>query len=214
MRRPVGYPRPASSLKPSAEPSSNHGPVTSWPGLPLRIPLGSVKDTPSGQRYGRGRHDRRRPVRGTSACAWNIAVRTRGVFTHRDDFQKPACAERGLVRTGTAPIISESAVAWTFLVITPATVGREESLSASSPQRPICSRRRPYIPAAVPAQWLRLLILGNPDITATSHSGGDNDLAAGQTFLLSRDTFRAVRAVADKALIDKQMTVLPVAYRG
>ena len=67
------------------------------------------------------------PVRGTSADAWNIAVRTRGVFTHRDDFQKPACAERGLVRT--APIISESAVAWTFLVITPATVGREESLS-------------------------------------------------------------------------------------
>ena len=67
------------------------------------------------------------PVRGTSADAWNIAVRTRGVFTHRDDFQKLACAERGLVRTGTAPIISESAVAWTFLVITPATVGREES---------------------------------------------------------------------------------------
>ena len=30
---------------------------------------------------------------------WNNAVRTRGVFTHRDDFQKPACAERGLVRT-------------------------------------------------------------------------------------------------------------------
>ena len=64
--------------------------------------------SPSGQRYGRGRHDRRRPVRGTSACAWNIArpwniaVRTRGVFTHRDDFQKPACAERGLVRTGIA----------------------------------------------------------------------------------------------------------------
>ena len=40
-----------------------------------------------------------RPVRGTSADAWNIAVRTRGVFTHRDDFQKPACVERGLVRT-------------------------------------------------------------------------------------------------------------------
>ena len=27
------------------------------------------------------------------------AVRTRGVFTHRDDFGKPACVERGLVRT-------------------------------------------------------------------------------------------------------------------
>ena len=67
--------------------------------------------------------------RGTPTGAWNNAVRTRGVSTHRDDFQKPACAERGLVRTGTAPIISESAVAWTFLVITSATVGREESLS-------------------------------------------------------------------------------------
>ena len=31
---------------------------------------------------------------------WNNAVRTRGVFTHRNDFLKPACAERGLVRTG------------------------------------------------------------------------------------------------------------------
>ena len=70
---------------------------------------------------------RRRPARGTSASAWNIAVRTRGVFTHRDDFQKPACAERGLVRTGTAPITSESAVIWTFRAIIPATVGREES---------------------------------------------------------------------------------------
>ena len=32
--------------------------------------------------------------------AWNIAVRTWGVFTHRMYSQKPACAERGLVRTG------------------------------------------------------------------------------------------------------------------
>ena len=121
-------------------------------GLSLRIPTGSVKDTPSGQRYGRGRHDRRRPVRGTSACAWNIAVRTRGVFTHRDDFQKPACAERGLVRTGTAPIISESAVAWTFLVITPATVGREESHGrAPRSARPVAAGYR-NTPAAVPAQ--------------------------------------------------------------
>ena len=44
---------------------------------------------------------RRSPVRGTSAGAWNIAVRTRGVFTHRDDFLMPACAERVLVRTAT-----------------------------------------------------------------------------------------------------------------
>ena len=84
---------------------------------------------------------RRRPARGTSAGAWNNAVRTRGVSTHRDDFQKPACAERGLVRTGTAPITPESAVIWTFRAITPATVGREESPSANSPQRQICSRR-------------------------------------------------------------------------
>ena len=61
-------------------------------------------------------------------------MRTRGVFTHRDDFQKPACAERGLVRT--APIISESAVAWTFLVITLATVGREESPTGELPAAP------------------------------------------------------------------------------
>ena len=72
---------------------------------------------------------RRRPARGTSASAWNNAVRTRGVSTHRDDFQKPPCAERGLVRTGTAPITSESAVIWTFRAITPAAVGREESPS-------------------------------------------------------------------------------------
>ena len=45
--------------KPFPEPSPNHGPVTSWPGLPLRIPSGSVKVTPSRQRSGRGRHDRR-----------------------------------------------------------------------------------------------------------------------------------------------------------
>ena len=38
---------------------------------------------------------------GISSGAWNIAVRTRGVFTHRDDFLEPACVERGLVRTGT-----------------------------------------------------------------------------------------------------------------
>ena len=31
---------------------------------------------------------------------WNNAVRTRGVFTHRDVFLMSACAERGLVRTG------------------------------------------------------------------------------------------------------------------
>ena len=74
-----------------------------WAGATAAIsPPSSPTPSPSGQLSGRGRHDRRRPVCGTSACAWNIAVRTRGVFTHRDDFQKPACAERGLVRTGIA----------------------------------------------------------------------------------------------------------------
>lgn len=38
------------------------------------------------------------------ADAWNIAVRTRGIFTHRAGFQKPACAERGLARTANQPL--------------------------------------------------------------------------------------------------------------
>ena len=38
------------------------------------------------------------------ADARDIAVRTRGVFTHRAVFQKPACAERGLVRTASQPV--------------------------------------------------------------------------------------------------------------
>ena len=70
---------------------------------------------------------RRRPVRGTLrrrgisadawnlAAPWNIAVRTRGVFTHHDDFQKPACAEWGLVRT---VIGSDQAAVPRFLTIT------------------------------------------------------------------------------------------------
>ena len=45
--------------KPFPEPSPNHGPVTSWPGLPPRIPSGSVKGAPSRGRSGRGRCDRR-----------------------------------------------------------------------------------------------------------------------------------------------------------
>ena len=43
------------------------------------------------------------PTCGTSAEAWNIAVRTMGVFTHRDNFQRLACAERSLVRTANQP---------------------------------------------------------------------------------------------------------------
>ena len=38
--------------------------------------------------------------------AWNIAVRTRGVFTHRAGFLKPACAKRGLVRTANQPFLT------------------------------------------------------------------------------------------------------------
>ena len=38
------------------------------------------------------------------ADAWDIAVRTRGIFTHRAVFQKPACVERGLVRTASQPV--------------------------------------------------------------------------------------------------------------
>ena len=44
------------------------------------------------------------PTCGTSAEAWNIAVRTRGVVTHRAGFQKLACAERSLVRTANQPL--------------------------------------------------------------------------------------------------------------
>ena len=68
-------------------PSSNHSPV---PGPELPLACTVTIST------------RLRPVRGTSANAWNTAVRTRGVFTHRDDFQKSACVEKGLVRTGTS----------------------------------------------------------------------------------------------------------------
>ena len=39
---------------------------------------------------------------------------------------------------------------WTKSRITRATVGREEGLHQSPPQRSICSRRRSFIPAAVP----------------------------------------------------------------
>ena len=53
----------------------------------------------------------------------------------------------------------------------------------SSPQRPSCSRRRPCIPAAVPAQWRRLLIFGNPDITVHGMFQWKLPLAERPTFL-------------------------------
>ena len=158
---------------------------------------------------------RRCPARGTSAGAWNIAVRTRGVFTHRDDFQKPACAERGLVRTGTAPITSESAVIWTFRAITPATVGREESPSVSSQQRPICSR--------LDRTFRRRCRLNSPACCSRQARYYRHftcrrrlPLAARLTFLGSRDCSTQARppAVADKTLTDRQIKVLPVRISG
>ena len=71
----------------------------SFPAVPLntlRCFLRGNEFRAAGRRH--GVHPRR--ARGT--MPWNNAVRTRGVFTHRDDFLKPACAERGLVRTGIA----------------------------------------------------------------------------------------------------------------
>ena len=158
---------------------------------------------------------RRRPARGTSASAWNNAVRTRGVSTHRDDFQKPACAERGLVRTGTAPIISESAVIWTFRTITPATVGRKESPSVSSQQRPICSR--------LDRTFRRRCRLNSPACCSRQARYYRHftcrrrlPLAARLTFLGSRDCSTQARppAVADKTLTDRQIKVLPVRISG
>ena len=80
----------------------------------------------------------------------------------------------------------------------------------NSPQRPSCRRRRPYIPAAVPAQWLRLLIFGDLDIIATSRAGGNYHSRRDRHF----SGHTAIRAVAGKALTDKQMTILPVRISG
>ena len=97
-------------------------------------------------------------------------------------------------------------------VTTRATVGREESLSASSPQRPICSRRRPYLPAAVPAQWLRLMVFRQARYCHHFTCRRRLPLAARLTFL-SRETVWAVfgrSVVADNALTIKQKSTLPV----
>ena len=78
------------------------------------------------------------PVRETSAGAWNIAVRTRGVFTHRTGFQKLACAERGLVRHGpTSPNpydTKDGPVAYARHITSPATalVGAAEREQAGA----------------------------------------------------------------------------------
>ena len=118
---------------------------------------------------------------------------------------------------------------------TRATVGREESPSVSSPQRPTCSRRRPYIPAAVPAKYssknkLHLCrICGNLFFCRLLNGSAccfrqarcyrhftcrrRLPLAARSTFLGSRDCFGhkfCRSAVADNTLTIKQKSILPV----
>ena len=118
---------------------------------------------------------------------------------------------------------------------TRATVGREESPSVSSPQRPTCSRRRPYIPAAVPAKYssknkLHLCrICGNLFFCRLLNGSAccfrqarcyrhftcrrRLPLAARSTFLGSRDCFGhkfCRSAVADNTLTIKQKSTLPV----
>ena len=75
---------------------------------------------------------RRRPVRGTPVGAWNIAVRTRGVFTHRDDFLGPACVERGLVRPGISPISNSRCELVLAILLPPGQPPSPTAASASS----------------------------------------------------------------------------------
>ena len=83
---------------------------------------------------------------------------------------------------------------------------------ASSPQRPTCSRRIPYIPAAVPAQWLRLMVFRQARYCRHFTCRRRLPLAARLTFL-SRETVWAVfcrSVVADNTLTIKQKSTLPV----
>ena len=99
----------------------------------------------------------------------------------------------------------------------------------SSPQRPTCSRRIPYIPAAVPAQWLRLMIFGRPDIKCSHHMGTgitisrqDRHFSMGaphrpiafrfhKSLLFLVNFFQDdTQAVADNTLTIKQKSILPV----
>ena len=69
----------------------------SFPAVPLNTLccfLRSNEFRAAGRRHGV------HPHRARGTMPWNNAVRTRGVFTHRDVFLMSACAERGLVRTG------------------------------------------------------------------------------------------------------------------
>ena len=74
----------------------------------------------------------RRPVRGTPVSAWNIAVRTRGVFTHRDDFLGPACVEKGLVRPGISPISNSRCELVLAILLPPGQPPSPTAASASS----------------------------------------------------------------------------------
>ena len=82
-----------------------HAPSPERPSVEHPPARGAVCGTSDGA-WDIRRHVEHSPTCGTFADmwniaeAWNIAVRTRGVFTHRTGFLKPACVERGLVRTG------------------------------------------------------------------------------------------------------------------
>ena len=100
----------------------------------------------------------------------------------------------------------------TIRATTRATVGREESPSASSPQRPVCSRRIPYIPAAVPALRLRLMFSAGPilpplHMPAEITTRGKVDISR---VAILFGHIRAVSATADNTLTIKQKSTLPV----
>ena len=106
---------------------------------------------------------------------------------------------------------------------------RGEPFGDMHQQRPTCSRRRPYIPAAVPAQWLRLMIFGRPDIKCSHHMGTgitisrqDRHFSLGaphrpiafrfhKSLLFLVNFFQDdTSAVADNTLTIRQKSILPV----
>ena len=93
-----------------------------------------------------------RTIAGIRACGTSVGVRNIAVYTREGLSPRRCSDEHFLVKPSTESLCWGSRV--------------------SSPQRPTCSRRRPYIPAAVPAQWFRLLISATL-ILLLSHAGGD-----------------------------------------
>ena len=90
-------------------------------------------------------------MRGTFACAWNIAVRTRGVFSHRAGFQKLACAERGLVRTASQLFSGELGANHTNHITStrshiPTTSPAPENHAPIKPAAPATSHTDPHQP--------------------------------------------------------------------